>query len=187
MADSLGGLFYVNALAQSGFINVGFIGAGQIDRHGNVNDTVVGDYFKPVYRWNGSGGANDVMSFCDRVIVILKQSRRRFPERVDFITCPGYLDGKAGQREERGLPLNTGPWMVITDMGVYGFEDGEMTLMSLHTDIGVKLEDVRAETGWDLKVTPILKTTEPPTQEELQILREKVDPRRLFVDGKFAL
>ena len=149
MADSLGGLFHVNALAQSGFINVGYIGAGQIDRYGNVNDTAVGDYRKPAHRWNGSGGANDVMSFCNRVIVVLKQSRRRFPEKVDFVTCPGYLDGKEGRREERGLIPETGPWMVITDMGIYEFADREMTLASVHTSLGVTLEQVRAETGWE--------------------------------------
>jgi acyl CoA:acetate/3-ketoacid CoA transferase beta subunit len=107
-ADKLEGLNYISYLGQHGFINLGFIGAGQIDRYGNVNDTVIGDYYNPVHRFPGSGGANDVMSFCDRTCVILNQSRRRFPEHVDFITCPGYLDGKPGRREETGLRVGTG-------------------------------------------------------------------------------
>lgn len=186
MSDLLSGFLYVNALAQRGFINVGFLGAGQIDRYGNVNDTAVGDYHHPVHRWNGSGGANDVMSFCNRVIIILKQSRRRFPERVDFVTCPGYLDGRPGRREQLGLIPDTGPYRVVTDMGVYAFEDGEMTLKSIHADIGVTLEDIKSETGWDLKITEDLKHTPPPTAEELSVLRKKVDPHKIFIDGRFA-
>jgi glutaconate CoA-transferase subunit B len=187
MSDSLAGLFYVNALAQHGFVNVGFLGAGQIDRFGNVNDTVVGDYFKPVHRWNGSGGATDVMSFCQRVIIILKQSKRRFPEKVDFVTCPGYMDGEPGRREEYGLLPDTGPSIVITDMGSYRFEGREMTLSSVHSDIGVTLEDIKSEIGWDLRMASDLGETEPPTEEELSTLREKVDPNKMFVDGKFAI
>ena len=186
MSDALAGLVYVNALAQRGFVNKGFIGAGQIDRYGNVNDTAVGDYHKPVHRWNGSGGANDVMSFCNKVIIILKQSKRRFLDKVDFITCPGYLDGKPGRREEYGLRPDTGPSTVITDLGTYRFENREMTLTSVHTDIGVTLEDIKAEIGWDLKISSDLGESEPPTEEELYILREKVDPTNIFVDGKYA-
>jgi glutaconate CoA-transferase subunit B len=187
MSDFLSGLFYVNALAQHGFVNVGFLGAGQIDRFGNVNDTVVGDYSKPVHRWNGSGGANDVMSFCRKVIIILKQSKRRFPERVDFVTCPGYFDGTSGRREEYGLHPNTGPSIVITDMGIYGFEDREMTLSAIHAGLGVTLEDAKAEIGWHINVSKDLTASEPPTEEELYLLREKVDPYKIFIDGKFNI
>jgi len=95
-SEQLSGLFYVNCLAQAGYIKTGFLSAGQIDRYGNVNDTVVGDYLNPVHRWPGSGGGNDVMSFCGRTIVILEQNKRRFLEKVDFNTCPGYFNGKPG-------------------------------------------------------------------------------------------
>jgi acyl CoA:acetate/3-ketoacid CoA transferase beta subunit len=184
MSEQLAGLFYVSCLGQAGHISTGFIGAGQVDRHGNVNDTVVGDYYKPVHRWAGSGGANDVMSFCQRTITMLRQSRRRFLEKVDFITCPGYLDGKPGQREAAGLPAGTGPSMVITDLGCYTFEDGEMVLKSIHAGVGVTFEQVRAEVGWDLKEAADLGETMPPTDEELKILREKVDPSHIWVGGK---
>jgi acyl CoA:acetate/3-ketoacid CoA transferase beta subunit len=121
-------LNFLGYLGQAGFINLGFLGAGQIDRFGNVNDTVIGDYRNPVYRFPGSGGGNDVMSFCQRTCIIVRQSKRRFPERVDFITCPGYLEGKACQREALGMNAGTGPAAVVTDLGCYGFEKGEMVL-----------------------------------------------------------
>ena len=97
MADVLTSLFYVNCLGQAGYIDLGFLGAGQVDRYGNINSTCVGDYRNPVLRWPGSGGANDVMSICKRTVIIVRQSKRRFPEHVDFITSPGYLDGKPGR------------------------------------------------------------------------------------------
>lgn len=184
MADQLDGLFYINCLGQAGYINAGFIGAGQIDRYGNVNATAVGDYNNPSHRWPGSGGGNDVMSFCDRTIIILRQSKKRLPEHVDFITCPGYLDGRPGQREETGLPENTGPSAVITNLGCYEFREREMVLASVHTDIGVTLDQVKAEIGWDIRLADDLKDTTPPTAEELRVLREEVDPGKIWVGGK---
>jgi glutaconate CoA-transferase subunit B len=183
-ADNLGGLFYVNCLGQAGFIDMGFLGAGQIDRHGNVNDTVIGDYRDPVYRFQGGGGANDVMSFCKRTVIVVRQSRRRFPPKVDFITCPGYLDGQPGQREGVGLPESSGPCAVITNLGCYSFENGEMVLKTIHSGCGITLEKVRSETGWDLKLDPDLKATVPPTPEDIRILREKVDPQKIWSGGK---
>jgi acyl CoA:acetate/3-ketoacid CoA transferase beta subunit len=184
MSEQLSGLFYISCLGQAGHISTGFIGAGQVDRYGNVNDTVVGDYRQPAHRWAGSGGANDVMSFCQRTVTMLRQSKRRFPEKVDFITCPGYLDGKPGQREAAGLLAGTGPAMVITDLGCFTFENGEMVLSSVHAGVGVTLEQVRAEVGWDIKVSRDLVETPPPTDEELRVLHEKVDPKQIWVGGK---
>ncbi|MCR4394523.1 MAG: hypothetical protein NUV31_09160, partial [Dehalococcoidales bacterium] len=183
-ADNLGGLFYINCLGQAGYIDLGFLGAGQIDRFGNINDTVIGEYYKPVYRFQGGGGANDVMSFCKRTVVVVRQSKRRFPEKVDFITCPGYLDGKPGSREKAGLPPGTGPYAVITNLGCYEFQDGEMILKSIHTGCGITLAKIKEETGWDLKISSDLKDTDPPTAEELKILHEKVDPNRIWSGGK---
>jgi glutaconate CoA-transferase subunit B len=185
-SDQLNGLFYINCLGQAGFINLGFMGAGQIDKFGNVNDHVIGDYRNPTYRFPGSGGANDVMSFCPRTCVVVRQSKRRFPAKVDFITCPGYLDGQPGAREKAGLRAGTGPSTVITDLGLYTFQEGEMVLSSIHAGVGVTLDRVRAETGWDLNISPDLTETVPPTPEELKILREKVDPNRIWVGGKRA-
>jgi acyl CoA:acetate/3-ketoacid CoA transferase beta subunit len=184
MADNLGGLFYVNCLGQAGFIDLGFLGAGQIDKYGNVNDTVIGNHRNPVYRFSGGGGGNDVMSFCKRTVIIVRQSRRRFPEKVDFITCPGYLEGKPGQRQAIGLPAGTGPFGVITDLGCYEFENGEMFLKTIHTGCGITMDQVKAATGWDLKISSELKDTIPPTPEELNLLRTKVDPTRIWSGGK---
>ena len=175
-ADKLAGLSYISWLGQAGFINLGFIGAGQIDRFGNVNDTVIGDYHNPVHRFPGSGGANDVVSFCQRTCIMLNQSKRRFPEKVDFNTCPGYFEGKPGQREALGIRLGTGPVAVVSDLGCYEFENGEMVLKTVHTGCGVTLEKVKAETGWDLKVAKDMKDTPPPTPEELRILRATMAP-----------
>jgi len=170
-SDQLNSLFHVMCLGQAGHIAIGFLGAGQVDRYGNVNDTCVGDYRKPIHRWPGSGGGNDIMSFCDKTIVVLEQDKRRFLERVDFNTCPGYFDGKPGRREEEGLRPNTGPSAVITDLAEYTFENRELTLRYIHAGVGVTLEKVKAEVGWDIKVSADLKETEPPTKEELRILR----------------
>jgi glutaconate CoA-transferase, subunit B len=183
-SDSLDGLAYVNFLAQRGAINFGFMGAGQIDRHGNVNDNAVGDYRKPIHRWLGAGGAPDVISFCDKTTIMIRQSKRRFLEKVDFVSCPGYLDGKPGQREEVGLRPNTGPVAVITQLGTYGFVDGEMVLKTYHGGVGVTIDQVRTEVGWDLKIATDVAPTIPPTEEELYYLREKVDPYHVFVGGK---
>ncbi len=175
-ADKLVGLSYISYLGQAGFISLGFIGAGQIDRYGNVNDTVIGDYHHPVHRFPGSGGANDVMTFCQRTCIILNQSKRRFPERVDFNTCPGYFDGKPGRREALGMRRGTGPVAVVTDLGCYEFVNGEMVLTSVHTGCGVTVEQVQAETGWDLKISSNIKDTVAPTAEEIRILRETAAP-----------
>ena len=184
LADQLCGLVHINCLGQAGYITTGFMGAGQIDRYGNVNDTVVGDYNNPVYRWPGSGGGNDVMSICGGTIIILRQSKRRFLPKVDFITCPGYLDGRPGQREQAGLLPNTGPVAVVTDLAVYSFEDGEMTVKSVHAGVGVTLDMVKAELSWDVKVAKDLTDTEPPTEEELRVLHDEVDPTKMWVGGR---
>ncbi len=177
-ADQLSGLAYVMCLGQAGHINTGFLGAGQVDRFGNANDTVVGDYRKPIHRWPGSGGGNDIMSFCDRTIIMLEQDKRRFLEKVDFNTCPGYFDGKPGRREQIGLRPNTGPSAIISDLGEYTFVDREVVLKSVHAGVGITLEKVKAETAWDLKVAKDLKDTVPPTAEELRLYREKILPVR---------
>jgi glutaconate CoA-transferase, subunit B len=170
-SDQLSGLFHVMCLGQAGHITAGFLGAGQVDRYGNLNDTCAGDYRKPLHRWPGSGGGNDLMSFCGRTIIVLQQNRRRFPEKVDFNTCPGYFDGKPNRREAVGLRLNTGPSAVITDLAEYTFIDRELTVKSVHTKVGVTLAKVKSEVGWDIKVSPDLNETRPPSQEELHVLR----------------
>ncbi len=153
---------------QGGRIDVGFLGGAQVDRWGNLNSTVIGGYDNPSVRLPGSGGAGDVASMAKRTILIMPHERRRFPASVDFITSPGYVEGRRG-RKALGLP-GAGPELVITNLGVLGFDDaGEMELRSVHP--GVTIERVRRETGWPLKIARNIGETEAPTEEELQVLR----------------
>ncbi len=174
-AEKLSDAFYINTLAERGFVNVGFVGAGQIDRRGNINSTCAGAYRKPSFRFPGGGGACDITSLCKSWVAILKQKKVRFPERVDFVTAPGYLDGKPNAREHAGLPSDTGPRKVITDMGVFTFVEGEMTLESIHA--GVSWESLRENTGWDLRELPAVGVTPAPSNEEIDILRSKIQIR----------
>lgn len=173
-ADKLSDAFYINTLAERGFVNVGFVGAGQIDRHGNINSTCSGPYCQPAFRLPGGGGACDITSFCQGWVAILRQKKVRFPVRVDFVTGPGYLDGTPGARERAGLSPGTGPRKVITDMGVFTFVDGELTLESVHTRAGVTRETLRQNTGWDLRELPEVSDTPEPTPEEIDILRHQI-------------
>jgi glutaconate CoA-transferase subunit B len=170
MADVFG------LLLQGGRIDVGFLQGSQIDRFGNVNTTVIGDYGAPQVRLPGSGGACEIAILARRVVVVAPQDRRSFPERVDFVTSPGFVDGP-GRREALGMP-GGGPRSVVTDLGCYEFVGGEMTLTSLHP--GRTVEEVRASLGWDVRVANRLATTEAPTDEELRIV-EELDPGRLYV------
>lgn len=172
--ESLHGGF--NYYLQAGRLDVGFLGGAQIDRHGNINSTVIGDYDDPDVRLPGSGGACEIASNVDRTLVVTPHDRRRFPEKVDFVTSPGYLDG-AGEREELGL--RGGPAAIITDMAVLGFTDSEMVVESLHS--GVDREDVQAATGWDLRFADDLTTTAAPTDDTLELIREDLDPDGVYL------
>jgi len=162
---------------QAGRIDVGFLQGAQIDRFGNLNTTVIGDYDRPKVRLPGSGGACEIAIHAGKVLVIARQSRRSFPEQLDFLTSAGYLDG-AGARDRLGMP-GQGPAVVITDLACYGFEEGEMMLTSLHP--GISEQDVLDNLGWKPRISTELTTTEPPTVEELELLRDELDPKRLYI------
>src|SRR5436305_12671195 len=148
---------------QRGLIDYTFLGGAQIDAYGNLNSTMIGnDYARPRVRLPGSGGANDLASFCRRILVVTHHDRRRFVQKLDFLTTPGYLTGP-GAREASGLPPDTGPYRVITDLAVLGYHDEtkRMEVLSLHP--GVTPEQVRAATGFELAVADPLATTPAPT------------------------
>lgn len=166
-----------NFYLQGGLIDVGFLQGAQIDRHGNLNTTVIGKYQQPAVRLPGSGGACEIAILANRVLIIAPQSKRSFPARVDFITSPGFVDGPDTRRKLE-MP-GQGPAMVITDLGCYEFEDGEMVLTSLHPDCSV--EQVREHIGWDVRLSTHLKTTVEPNAEELRIIREELDPAHLYI------
>jgi glutaconate CoA-transferase subunit B len=158
-----------NYWLQPGRIDVGFLGAAQLDRFGNINTTVVGpDYRRPQVRLPGAGGAPEIATSCREVYLVLRHSPRTFVERVDFVTSVGYGDGP-GYRERLGL-RGRGPVLVITDLGVLEPDPDtcELTLTALHP--GTQVETVRAQTGWKLAVADELRTTSPPTAEELSAL-----------------
>jgi glutaconate CoA-transferase, subunit B len=166
---------------QGGVIDVGFLGAAQIDRYGNINTTVIGDYAHPRTRLPGSGGACEIAINARQVFVIMRQSARSFVERIDFRTSPGNLGGAenaARIRREQGW-LGSGPSVVVTDLGIYHFdESGEMRLDSLHP--GATLDEVRATIGWEPRVSPDLATTIAPTDAELRLIREELDPEGMY-------
>ena len=166
--------------ASRGLIDYAFLGGAQIDRYGNLNSTVIGDHARPKVRFPGSGGANDFASYCWRTIIITVHDRGRFVETVDFITSPGYLDGP-GAREATGLPPGSGPYKIVTDLAVMGFnkKTKEMQIESLHPGVGVQA--VRENTQFELPAATDLEETPAPSPEELRILREEVDPRRMII------
>ncbi len=174
------GMCDIMETCQRGMVDYTFLGGAQIDAYGNLNSTVVGEYAKPKVRFPGSGGANDFASFCWHTLVMTAHDKRRFVEKLDFITSPGYLTGP-GAREAAGLPEGTGPYKVITDLAVMGYDDStkRMRVESLHA--GVTLEQAREKTGFELGKAENIVETEPPTAEELRILREEVDPRGFII------
>ena len=161
-----------NYWVQPGRIDVGFLGAAQIDRYANINTTVIGGYDDPKVRLPGAGGAPEIAASCGEVIVIVRQSPRAFVERVDFITSVGHGSGP-GDRERLGL-RGKGPTKVITDLGILEPDDETKELVLTHVHPGISPEQAQEATGWDLKVADELVTTEPPTDEELSKLRELV-------------
>ena len=169
----------IGAFLQGGWVDVGFLSGSQVDKYGNINTTAIGDYHNPKSRLPGSGGANPIGSLAKRVIIIALHDTRRLAERVDFITTPGYIDG-AGARERWGLPPDTGPEVIITNKAVLRFDrgTGEAYLATYHPDTSI--DEVRRNTPWDLKVAEDVRETEPPTAEELRVLREILDPKRMI-------
>jgi glutaconate CoA-transferase subunit B len=169
----------VMSLSQAGYLDYGFLGAAAIDRYGNINTTVIGDYDSPKARLPGSGGANDVGSFCWQTIVIMRQEKRRFAAKVDFLTTPGYLTGP-GAREAAGLPAGSGPYRVITQLGVYGFEERSKRMQLLAVHPGVTPEQVQAESEFEILLAAEVGTSLPPTAEE-QALLHQIDPMGMAV------
>ncbi len=166
---------------QRGNVDVGFLGGAQIDKYGNINATMIGDdYTQPKVRLPGSGGAQEIAAWANRCYIMTPHQKRRFPEKVDFMTSAGYLDGK-DSRQKAGL-RGQGPIAVVTDIGLLEpDETGELVLIALHP--GRTLQEAVANTGWALKSAPQIRTTEPVTDRELKILREELDPTGIYLKG----
>jgi len=163
---------------QGGLVDVGFLGGAQIDRHGNLNTTVIGPYQDPITRLPGSGGACEIAINAREVFVIMRQSRRSFVERLDFRTSPGNRSASAGTDAASRRP-GLGPTVVVTDLAVYGFDErGEMTVASLHPGVGPEV--VAESMAWEPAGLEAAGITEPPTAAELRLIREELDPARNY-------
>lgn len=169
----------VMSLSQSGYVDYGFLGAAMIDMYGNINTTVIGEHDHPKVRLPGSGGANDVGSFCWRTIIMMRQEKRRFLKKVDFVTTPGYLTGP-GAREEAGLSAGSGPYRVITQLGLYGFDEVTKRLKLLAVHPGVTIEQIQENSEFEILISDRVETTTPPTPEERRLLRE-IDPTGMAI------
>jgi len=170
------------AQAQLGMVDLGVLGATQIDRYGNVNSTMLGaDYYHPVKRFPGSGGANEVLTQCWRTVIVIMHERRRFVEKVDFVTSPGYLDGSPGARERAGLPIDTGPWRIVTSRALFGFDADSKQMTVFGVLRGLSVDDVLTEMDFLPLVSEKLEELEPPTPEELRVLRNEIDPARAII------
>lgn len=162
-------LFSSFTMTYRGFVDVCFLGVGQIDRYGNLNTTVIGDYFKPSLRLPGSGGACDFISYSRRTVLTMRGGE--FVEKLDYLTSPGYLDG-GDSREKSGLFLkDSGPCMLLTTKGIFRFheETKELYLEKVHP--GITVEDVKKDVPWDLLVAEKVRETDPPTDEEIDFIR----------------
>jgi glutaconate CoA-transferase subunit B len=163
---------------QRGNVDVGFLGGAQIDRFGNINATVIGSYAHPKVRLPGSGGSMEIAGWANRCYIITPHQKRRFPEKVDFQTSAGYCYAEMDRREAgvRG----GGPQVVVTNLGILEpSAGGELVLTALHP--GATVEDARANTGWALQTAAELRVTAPPSAEELRILREELDPTKIYL------
>lgn len=169
----------VMSASQSGYLDYGFLGAAQIDPRGNLNTTVIGAWDRPQVRLPGSGGANDVGSLCWRTIIVMRQDKRRFVEQLDFLTTPGYLDGP-GARERAGLPAGSGPYRVITQLGVYDFDEESKRMRLLATHPGVTVDEVQAKSSFEIIIPQEVGTTEPPAPRVRRIMRE-IDPTGMVI------
>lgn len=165
---------------QRGNVDVGFMGGAQIDRFGNINATVIGNYSHPKVRLPGSGGSKEIAAWANRCYILTPHQKRRFPEKVDFRTSAGFLGGRA-ERQACGL-RGGGPQAIVTDLGILEpNSDGELILTKLHP--GTTVEQALQNTGWDLKAASNLSFTDPPTSQELRILREELDPMGIYLKG----
>ena len=175
-ATMLPGITDAFLFAQRGFVDVGFMGGAQIDQYGNLNSSFIGEPQRPTTRLPGTGGGNDIASLT-QMIVAMKHEKRRFVNRVDFVTSPGFLSGEESRRDA-GLTAG-GMHRVVTDLGVFGFDEHtkRMQLLALHP--GATADQVQANTGFELLVAADLETTDPPTERELAVVH-RLDPDRLY-------
>jgi glutaconate CoA-transferase subunit B len=177
-AAAIGLIETLGLMLQGGHVDVGFVGAAQIDEYGNINTTYIGTFEKPTVRLPGSGGGNDIISSAKRIIVIMTHEKRKMVKKLDYLTSPGFLDGP-GAREKAGL-LGGGPSLVVTNLCQMDFDPKtkRMRLATIHP--GVSTQQVIENSGFDLIIPKNVPTTELPTPEELRLLRA-IDPNGIYI------
>lgn len=168
--------FQTNSLKKNK-VDIGFLGGAQIDPYGNLNSTAIGDYYRAKARFTGSGGANGIATYCD-TIIMMQHQKRRFCEKVDYVTSPGWIDGPEG-RAKLGLP-NKGPQVVITELGIMRFDAKTKRMYLAEYFPGITKEQIQENTGFELDMSQAIEA-EPPSAEILHILTTKIDPQRLMV------
>jgi glutaconate CoA-transferase subunit B len=167
-----------------GYIDCGVLAAVQVDEYGNFNSTYTGDcYERPKRRFGGPGGANEIASLCWRTILLTRLQRRKFVKRLDFMSSPGYLDGSEGARERAGLPAETGPWRVVTERAVFGFDDATRRMKLIAVAPWSSVEEVLADMEFEPVVPDRVESLAPPTEEELDVLRSDIDPTGRTLGG----
>ncbi|MDI7260190.1 MAG: CoA-transferase [Thermodesulfobacteriota bacterium] len=170
----------LGCLVQRGLVDIGFLGGAQIDQYGNINSTYIGSPENPKTRFPGSGGANDIASNVPNILIITRHEKRRFPPQVDFITSPGYIDGSEG-RTKNFMKVNKPDIILITDLAVMELDKSKGRLAITKLMPGVSVERVIENTGFVPEVASKVEEVEPPTDEELRILREEVDKEGVYL------
>jgi glutaconate CoA-transferase, subunit B len=167
--------------AQLGHMDYGVLNTLQVDQHGNINSTALGEYDGDHRRFGGPGGADTIAACCWRTILLTDQQKRKFVKQVDFISSPGFLDGAPGAREAAGLPRGTGPWRVVTPWATYDYENRRLRLRARVP--WATVDEILAECEWKPLVAPEVEVIDPPTEEELQIIRTELDTRGQTMDA----
>lgn len=178
-STKIAGTFYALSLLQQGKVDIGFLGTAEIDRYGNLNSTVIGSYIRPKVRLPGSGGANDIASMAKRFVVICRADRKRFVEKLNYVTTPGFLTGP-GAREAAGLP-GGGPVRVITDLGILGFHPVTKELQIEKCFPGMTPEKIEEHIGFSITRTETVATVSQPSAEQLRLIRMRIDPNGVYV------
>jgi glutaconate CoA-transferase, subunit B len=176
-----GSMHDVMSLSQGGYVDYGFLGSAQIDMYGNINTTVIGDHDHPKTRLPGSGGASDVSSFSDKLIIIAaNQNKQTLVNKLDFLTTAGYLDGP-GAREKAGLPKHGGPYRLVTQLGIYGFNEQSkrIELISAHPDVSI--DQIKEASSFEILVPDKIGVSPTPPKEYLEILRREIDPTGIVI------
>lgn len=177
----------VCSLASTGFFDYGMLATLQVDPYGNINSSFLGgDYYHPGRRYGGAGGANEIASMCWHTILMTTQEKRKFVKKMDFISSPGFLDGSLGARERAGLPAGSGPYRLLTPEAIFGYDEETRYMKLLALAEWVEVKDVLEKMDFEPLITPKLERMNPPTEEELDVMRVRLDPLGVTIsEGKW--